>query len=250
MVFRRKRYTSRRPRRVARKSRRFGYRKKRMARTQKSVSRTVGGFNDRMFVKLRYCRTGVALGDGAAQGDVAILGLTDPLNSAGFGIAGQSPIGWTQFAAAYDNYIVHASTIKATYSNLSTTVPIRATIVPVDEDQAGLTAITNTNNISSNRLVKMKYLSVLTGGQAVKTIYNGVKVSKLVGATKLKNTDADHIANTGSTNSNNPYTAPVANYAWVIGVMTSNLTNLALNSCYVDYEVTYFIEFFGKLATY
>jgi len=249
MPFRRRRYATRRRHFKRRFKRTMRYRK-RMPRTRKTISREPGGFPDRVFVKLKYARTANFLTNTTGAGAIALIGLNEPLNQTGFGIASQVPIGWSQYSSVYDNYVVHASYLKVAYCNLSTSNPIRATLVPSDDDANGLAGITNTNSISSNRMVKTKYLSISSGGQAVKILSNAQKVAKVAGVTKITSTDTGFVANTGSLNSTNAYSAPIALYQWIIGAQTANGVTLGTNQVTFDYEITYYLEFYSKLPVY
>lgn len=243
MVFRRRRFRRRvAPRRMmARKARRIMRRRR---RTPMNVMRTIGGFPPRLFAKFQFYSHGIGAGTGATPADIDSF--------VGNGIAG-TPVGWTSAIRPYDNFIVHASSIKVTFSNLSLLMPIRAMVFPYNDNNANTySTITplQMSQISTQDMSVDKIVGVMDGGHDRVSIFKKVKLATFFGLPKLISAYEDYIGNTGSPISVNTYSDPVTLMRWAVAVDTMDGSNLALNSVRYDVEITYFLEFFERLTNY
>lgn len=209
-----------------------------------------GGFPDTYFTPLVYTQTGLGFGSTTTPGSTRSIALNDPTNGNTV-----SPQGWDILKLVYDVNLVHYSKIKVTFSNLSTTIPYKAVIVPVDNDSdnitfgAALLTAGQFEALCQSPYAKVFHLSALGGGKDVITCKHGIKVAKLSGdgMKKLTPSYSRFLMNTGSSNSSTAYTVPTASYSWIYGVLTVSGANSSVNNVYADVEVTYYNQFLEKL---
>jgi hypothetical protein len=205
--------------------------------------REIGGFPDRVRVQLPTTGTGVGFGTNSTPAGGFYEGISSPKTVG-------TPLGWAQYASVYDIFVVHSAAIEVTFNNLSTTVPVRALVVPYDIDKVGSFPLSVDDSLCQTSLATLTHLGVLNSGKSVMTIKKRVTIAKLSGAKSITLQSADFVSYTGGSNSTNVYAAPVNVFRWWIGAQTVNGTNLATNIIYCDFKVVFDIEFGMKLPQY
>lgn len=147
MVFRKKN--------TFRKNYRKNY-KKNYKKAYKRTKRIAQGFPQSIVAKLRYCEAGVIdSGGGTGTFVYNACSLYDPSTTA----LGHQPLGFDQYSALYDHYVVLGSRIKITFwtENAATTY---ASIVGVKLDDDNLLGTTNVEQVieQANALTKYRFL--------------------------------------------------------------------------------------------
>lgn len=204
-----------------------------------NVQKNLAGFASSTFVKLKFTRLNVALGSGTTV-DSTRWYLNDPTQNNTV-----APQGWNTYKAVYDKFVVHGSKIKATFTNTSSTIPMRVSVTPIQDDSTS----TNLNSqavISQLPRSRIKYLSVQTGGKDVMSVSNYAKVKHLGGMKRLGPENEYYCGYTGSANSVISFTQPPELWSWNVQAQSTNGSNFS-STTYVDLEITFYIQFFEKL---
>lgn len=244
---------------MARKYKKKAYRRKRSMKKAMRKGKIAsfinpvkkGGFPDTYSTPLVYLTNQIAMGDNTAVGYQRLITLNDPTNNNAI-----APQGWTILTDIYDTFLVHASKIKLTFQNTSTTIPCRLVVAPMDSDTSNITQtsgvainLTTYNSIASSPYAKVYNLSAMGGGKDTVSLSRYIKVAKYAGEGRhLKPSNDRFLGNTGSANSTRAFSQPTALYRWIYAVVTSTGANLASNQIYVSSEVTWYTQFLERLA--
>ena len=137
------------------------------------------------------------------------------------------PVGYDQYAAMYQKYVVQACAIKVTATNLST-IPLRILCWP-----SFSTSDPPTDDVSGQPYTKRMNLASVEGGPASRVLTNFLRTKKMYGKGIE---DTIYAANVDQSPSQE----------WFWHVKMSSLDFTAAISATMTYELTYYIKFYKR----
>lgn len=201
--------------------------------------RSPSGFPDHYHAVLVSASTNQALGIGSTASNGKTLSMN--------GMSTFNVLGQVALTSVYDSYIVHKASAYIQFFNLSTTVPCRVLVVPVDADLITSLPLATDDALVDLKFAKVNILSVLGGGHDTVSISNTVNISDLLGIKPLTAQCSTATGFTGSPNSSTAYSQPLDKFEFYVSAQTANGANLASNAVYFSFKLTQEIEFFNRL---
>lgn len=205
----------------------------------------IGAFPDQYSCKMRYSVAGTLLGSGSTTSVSTSFYINGP------GSLSHTPKGWDVLKAVYERFYVIGSSARITVTNLSTTLPVKVYVCPVDNDYFAAITTTLTDFAESDGCIT-RQLGVASGGHDVAIMnYPYTKISALAGLNHDVNPDNDDfIGYTGSANASTSYQLPVNTYVFGIAAFSLNGTSIASNSLTLTFEMDMDVVFLNKLPAY
>lgn len=206
----------------------------------------IGGFPDEYNCHLRYSVSGTLAGAGTSLSTFNSYYINGP------GSLSHTPKGWDVLKEPYESYLVTGFSARVTVTNLSTTIPVKVFVVPVNAGYAGTLSTSSINDIGETDGCYTRQLGVQTGGHDVGILdYPFTKISALAGLDHDVSTENDDFYQyTGSANASSSYALPTNAYQLVIACYSLNGSNIASNSLSITVELDMRVKFFDKLPLY
>jgi hypothetical protein len=213
---------------------------KRTRRPRVSLQRVFAspGFPDRYFARLTTGSTNAAFGSGTG----VAYGRTNALSALSVGATG-----YIALSSVYDKYLVHSSRLEVTFFNLSTTIPVRTLVVPIDTALAASLPLAVDDDLTEIKYAQVGMLSILGGGHDSMKVSSSASMASLSGVKPFTSLASSFCGYTGSANSANAYTTPTDNFKWYYSVQSANGSNIAANAVYCTVRLMQDVEFFDRL---
>lgn len=202
------------------------YRKRKYHGPSKYVNRSMLVLPDRYFAKLKYCRTQNVTGASPQYFTFNGNSAYDPENATG----GGQPVGFDQLIGLYDGFRVRGCKIVVKAIGVSGShAPTKILIIPTNDGNA----ITNFDSTECQPYVRS---SVTAGyGGPLTVIKNYISTRKILGIKDISN--ASQYAGSSSAN-------PATLWFWIVAFQL--LAGGSITALSVDYQLTYYTEFFDR----
>lgn len=202
---------------------------------------SLSGFPQTYRTYIAHANTNQVLGYGSQVSDQKSVFLNTLLTGA---------LGYAPLALVYNRYIVHSARIEVTFANMSTTIPMRVSVTPYNNDMILLLPLPGDDDFVENQYNRKSFLSILGGGHDTQKVVNSISLSALSGIKQLTTQTDSMIGFTGSANSSDPFSAPLNVFRWLVSAQTINGSTLATGAIYYSAKIIQEVEFFDKLPRY
>lgn len=207
--------------------------------------REIGGFPDVYHTRLRYNIAGTLLGAGTGTVVNQNYYLNAPASNS------HSPKGWNVLKEVYDQYLVTGFKARVTITNLSSTIPVKMWVIPVNDNYIA-TVTSSLVTFAETDGAMSRQLGIAAGGHDVAIMdYPYTSISALYGSKKPVDVYNDDLTQfTGSPNSASSYAVPNLVYQLVIAAYSLNGSNIAANSLSLSLELDMDVTLYAKLPVY